>query len=373
MARKKADSFDPFAILNEEFGDAPKQQAPSNDSGIPAPSSEPELSAPSPSQQTDVREDSSEEKKTGCGGHLIRALFIIGLAVALAWIIFMPSGSLAELKDHTVSRAKQYASSFASQNASRWSQAAGSGDGEPTEISERITTAAVGRTTATTATSQATTAPTQTTTATSTTAATTTTATTTTTKAAATTTKVTTTTTQANTPATARGITGDISFGYVYVYLKSQVVVAYDKDGGIRRAFVCSSGKAATPTNTGEYVIRSKYRWRLMIGNCYTQYASSFSTSYLFHSIPYNRRNAATMSNTAYDKLGTPASSGCVRLCFRDAKWIYDNCTIGSPVMVVDETVPPNIATQPIIPRNTAAAYSGWDPTDDAIQNPYNQ
>ena len=79
------------------------------------------------------------------------------------------------------------------------------------------------------------------------------------------------------------------------------------------------------------------------------------------------------MSDASYDKLGTPASSGCIRLCFRDSKWIYDNCPIGTFVRVVNEEAPADIVPLPIPPRNTDAAYSGWDPTDTAPNNPYNQ
>ena len=110
-----------------------------------------------------------------------------------------------------------------------------------------------------------------------------------------------------------------------------------------------------------------------MVGNCYTQYASSFSSGYLFHSIPYNKKNAGTMSNASYDKLGNPASSGCIRLCFRDTKWIYDNCPIGTPVHVVDENAPAGSVPEIIPERIKDTAHNGWDPTDDSPESPYNK
>ncbi len=188
------------------------------------------------------------------------------------------------------------------------------------------------------------------------------------TTAAASSTKKTTTT------ATTRVISiSDSAVNEIYVYLKSQLVVAYDADGNVVKAFICSSGKSSTPTRTGTYAIHHKYRWRLMIGNCYTQYASAFSGSYLIHSIPYSTKNASTMYNQSYDKLGSTASAGCIRLCCRDSKWVYDNCEIGTPVIVVNESAPNGITGESIPSRIKSAAYNGWDPTDPSSDNPYNQ
>ena len=166
--------------------------------------------------------------------------------------------------------------------------------------------------------------------------------------------------------------TGDSPYS-VTVYRPSQLVIVYDAAGSPVRIFSCSSGKAATPTRLGDYAIRAKYRWRFMVGNCYTQYASSFSSGYLFHSIPYGKKNAGTMSNSSYDKLGNPASSGCIRLCFRDSKWIYDNCPVGTKVRVIDEKAPAGSVPEIIPERIKDSAHSGWDPTDDSPDSPYNK
>ncbi|MBQ1554206.1 MAG: L,D-transpeptidase family protein [Clostridia bacterium] len=387
MTRKNKSVVNPFDIINEELnGKTTAVTAPSVKSTSPpsAASEESVSQKASPAAQSEKKESPQKASATdtknktdkpaqtvsaanpnstspseNTGGSLpaniFKGILIVLLALVLAWIIFMPSGSLFELKDHMLHSISEQASNL------RFHQ-----NTAPSTTSAIATTATKATTPGTSQATSTTTATTTTTTTTTTTAATTTTIATTklTTTAAA----VTTTTTAAQ---------EDPAFGNeqgaIYVYLKSQTVVVYKTDGTVRKAFTCSSGKAATPTKTGDYSIRSKYRWRLMIGNCYTQYASSFSSGYLFHSIPYNRRNAATMSDASYDKLGTPASSGCIRLCFRDSKWIYDNCPIGTFVRVIDEEAPAGIVPLPIPPRNTDAAYSGWDPTDTAPNNPYNQ
>lgn len=157
------------------------------------------------------------------------------------------------------------------------------------------------------------------------------------------------------------------------VYKGSQSVVVYSKDayGNYtieEKVFTCSTGAKSTPTKSGNYKTINKYRWRLMMGPSYGQYATSFSQSYLFHSIPCSRQKPNTMSMGGYLKLGTAASHGCVRLCVADAKWIYDNCELGTSVEVVDEVGP--YGPEPI-PLNWN--YSGWDPTDPDPDNPYNK
>lgn len=161
---------------------------------------------------------------------------------------------------------------------------------------------------------------------------------------------------------------------YIVVYIGSQSTVVYGKDENgeytkIVQCFTCSTGKGSTPTRTGTYKVRAKYRWRLLVGNVYGQYSSSISSNYLFHSVPYNKMDASTLDNAEYDKLGSPASHGCIRMCVRDSKWIYDHVTIGTKVDIVKESGP---AGWSIPKRIKESIYNGWDPSDKwASGNPY--
>ena len=59
--------------------------------------------------------------------------------------------------------------------------------------------------------------------------------------------------------------------------------------------------------------------------------------------------------------LGQPASHGCVRLCVRDAKWIYDNCGLYTTVLISDKEATPFDRPATIkIPSG-----QNWDPTDE--------
>lgn len=159
----------------------------------------------------------------------------------------------------------------------------------------------------------------------------------------------------------------------IIVYIGSQSTVVYspDDDGeytNIVKRFSCSTGKSETPTRTGIYRARAKYRWRFMDG-VYGQYCTSISTSYLFHSVPYKKKDVSTLKGEEYDKLGSPASHGCIRMCIRDCKWIYDNVPLGTEVEIVSDSGPAG----PGVPsRNTNSLYDGWDPTDKWAQgSPY--
>ena len=115
---------------------------------------------------------------------------------------------------------------------------------------------------------------------------------------------------------------------YIKVNYKAQVVTIYtqDKKGNYTKpvkAMVCSTG-TYTPTS-GVYKTPYRYRWLRMVGGVYGQYCTQIVGDILFHSVPYlERENHSSLEYWAYDKLGTKASLGCVRLTCRDAKWIYD-------------------------------------------------
>ncbi len=131
---------------------------------------------------------------------------------------------------------------------------------------------------------------------------------------------------------------------YIKVNYTANVVNVYNvyTDGKIAdciKAFVCSTG-TSTPTS-GIYKIDYKYRWLALFGNVYGQYATRIVGNILFHSVPYTENeNNASLEYWEYDKLGTSASAGCVRLTVEDAKWIYDNCKSGTCVEFYSDNDP---------------------------------
>ena len=126
------------------------------------------------------------------------------------------------------------------------------------------------------------------------------------------------------------------------------------------KTFVCSVGMPSTPTPTGTFTTPAKYRWHTLMGPSYGQYCTRIVGGVLFHSVAGSNMTSHNLSAGNYNMLGQPASHGCVRLCVRDAKWIYDNCALGTTVTISDTAATPfDKPTSIKIP-----ASQNWDPTD---------
>ena len=126
---------------------------------------------------------------------------------------------------------------------------------------------------------------------------------------------------------------------YIEVNKGAQIVTVYTYGADGRytvpvKYMLCSTGKTLSSTPDGTYRISDQYRWRLMNGGVYSQYASRIVGGVLFHSIPCAVRDANTMFTNYYNQIGNRASAGCVRLLASEAKWIYDNCPPGTYVKI---------------------------------------
>lgn len=159
---------------------------------------------------------------------------------------------------------------------------------------------------------------------------------------------------------------------YLKVSYTSNVVAIYTQDDSgkytnLVKTMVCSSG-VATPKG-GVYKLNYKYRWLPLFGGVYGQYCSRITGNILFHSVPYLRNNAPdSLEYWEYDKLGTSASAGCIRLTVADAKWIYENCSSGCYVEFCTTLNVVKPSAQKISSNTTCRNY---DPTDPVANNPW--
>jgi len=115
-------------------------------------------------------------------------------------------------------------------------------------------------------------------------------------------------------------------------------------------------------TPIGTFKTPEKYRWRLMVNDTYTQYATRITQGFLLHSITYEATKEDSLLTVGYNGLGVSRSLGCVRLNCGNSKWIYDNCSLGTSVQIYED---PNVASPfdkpELIPISDAQR---WDPTD---------
>lgn len=149
----------------------------------------------------------------------------------------------------------------------------------------------------------------------------------------------------------------------------TNVVTVYGKDSKGKytvavKAFVCSTGN---DTPLGTYKTPNRFRWQPLMDDVWGQYCTQIVGNILFHSVYYMTRNPADLNIHAYNQLGTTASHGCVRLTCGDAKWIYDNCSLGTTVKIISGTA----KNDPLGKPKAMKISTKWDPTDPAPQNPW--
>ncbi len=152
-------------------------------------------------------------------------------------------------------------------------------------------------------------------------------------------------------------------------------ITVYEKDQAGEytvpvKAIVCSVGQNGTETILGTFQTKGKYRWKALMGDVWGQYSTRIVGGILFHSVYYyENENPASLAVKEYNKLGKPASHGCIRMTVGDAKWIYDHCPIGTTVIIYDDKKNPGPLGKPEAMKITSSLR--WDPTDPTKGNPY--
>lgn len=113
----------------------------------------------------------------------------------------------------------------------------------------------------------------------------------------------------------------------VYVILSEQKAYAVE-NGKIIRQFVVSTGTTEHPTVTGRYQIYVKYRFDDMSG-----------PGYYIHDVPYVMyffQGYGLHGTFWHDNFGVPMSHGCVNFTVKDAEWLFEWASVGTPVVVVE-------------------------------------
>ena len=128
---------------------------------------------------------------------------------------------------------------------------------------------------------------------------------------------------------------------YIEVDIGNQIVTIYDAATmDIVRQMLCSAGEKLHWTPVGDYVMPEDEKrtdrdpW-YKIGGIYVRYATRISGKVLFHSIPYYMKDEDCIDRECLRRFGTPASHGCIRLRWQDAKFIADNCPPGTHVRIL--------------------------------------
>ena len=123
----------------------------------------------------------------------------------------------------------------------------------------------------------------------------------------------------------------DVSEQLVYVYQWNGT--SYGTSLG---TMICSTGDEKTPTPLGYYQAAGRsgsgewYYFKDL--DCYAKWGFHIVGDIMFHSVVYD--SDKKLRTGTVSKLGTQASHGCIRLEEENAKWIYENCSQGTTVII---------------------------------------
>ena len=161
------------------------------------------------------------------------------------------------------------------------------------------------------------------------------------------------------------------------VNCEQNVINVYEKDenGEYKdcvKVMLCSVGSATPKSGTYSLKKYGGWEWKGLQGDVFGQYATQITGNILFHSVPYTKRgDNSSLEYWEYDKLGTPASLGCIRLTVKNAKWIYDNCASGTKVYFYKDSNPGPLGKPSERKISGDSEVNGWDPTDPDSDNPW--
>lgn len=138
------------------------------------------------------------------------------------------------------------------------------------------------------------------------------------------------------------------------------------------KAMVCSVGlNGATPIGQFKTYDYFGEKWCRMVDATYGRYALRITGSIMFHSVTYTiNQDKSSLQYNEYNKLGSAASHGCVRLSVADAKWLTENTSSGTIVKIFDGTLSSDPLGKPTPQKiDVNSANRGWDPTDPQRPN----
>ena len=158
-----------------------------------------------------------------------------------------------------------------------------------------------------------------------------------------------------------------IKNNHMYIY-------EFDQAGNIslKKDMACSpcmNQKADGLTRTITY----KEEWKATNQGTYVRYANDFDGDISISSVPYKGISYDSLDANKYNLLGNSKNTINVWVSVRDAKWIYDNCQVGTQVQIDDKSEALNDDMEKAIKLNEDNPNSGWDPTDEDANNPWSK
>ncbi len=123
---------------------------------------------------------------------------------------------------------------------------------------------------------------------------------------------------------------------------------------------ICSNGEAV------RYTLKTMHEPDGSI--VYARWCTHIVGNVYFHAIAVSSQSHNALSYSRYNRLGSPASAGCIRMTVADAKWLYDYMPTGTPVKIsVGSSSKPGPLGKP---KTIKSSYGvNYDPTDPEISD----
>lgn len=98
----------------------------------------------------------------------------------------------------------------------------------------------------------------------------------------------------------------------------------------------------------------------------YARWSSHIVGNVYFHAIAVSAKSHYSLPSARYNRLGSPASAGCIRMTVADAKWVYDYASTGTPVKISkgNSSKPGPLGKAAVIKTTGSINY---DPTDPGV------
>lgn len=152
------------------------------------------------------------------------------------------------------------------------------------------------------------------------------------------------------------------------------VMTVYNASGTVPvktiRVSVGLPGTPTWPTNRNMR-LTSYNRWQALMGPSWGQYGTHVDGAgnggIFIHSVAGGSRSYYNLPASEYNKLGNPASHGCIRCCVADARWVFYNCN-GSTIRIIDGKYNANESMKGPLGRKALTPLYGsrnFDPTDN--------
>lgn len=126
---------------------------------------------------------------------------------------------------------------------------------------------------------------------------------------------------------------------YIKVSKNNNFIVIYEMDdnNNFTKPFKAFKVSVGVGVKSGVTSIAEKSNWRKVNDYLYGRFASRLDNSECLYSAAYYSQHPDNLNPSSYNKIGTTVNEGSIFMTATNAKWIYENCGVGTTVEIIDD------------------------------------